>query len=137
VLPPVMADRGLADAVRALALDCPLAVETDIDLPGRLPAPVETACYFAVAEILTNAAKHSGARDARIMVGHSAGVLRIEVTDFGLGGADPSAGTGLAGVEKRLATFDGILAVSSPTGGPTIVGLEMPCALSSLKTTSC
>jgi signal transduction histidine kinase len=131
VLPPVLADRGLADAVRALALDCPLAVETDIVLPGRLPAPVETACYFAVAEILTNAAKHSAARDARITVGHCAGILRIEVTDFGLGGADPLAGTGLAGVEKRLATFDGILAVSSPAGGPTIVVLEIPCSLSS------
>jgi signal transduction histidine kinase len=137
VLPPVLADRGLADAVRALALDCPLTVETDIDLPGRLPAPVETACYFAVAEILTNAAKHSGARDARITLGHVAGILRIEVTDFGLGGADPSAGTGLGGVEKRLATFDGILAVSSPAGGPTIVVLEIPCTLSSLKTSSC
>jgi len=137
VLPPVLADRGLADAVRSLALDCPLTVETDIDLHGRLPSPVETACYFAVAEILTNAAKHSGARDARITVGHCAGVLRIEVTDFGLGGADPSAGTGLAGVEKRLATFDGILAVSSPAGGPTIVVLEIPCAFSPRTTASC
>jgi signal transduction histidine kinase len=137
VLPPVLADRGLADAVRALALDSPLRVETDLDLPARLPAPVETACYFAVAEVLTNAAKHSGARDARIAISHSGGLLRIEVTDFGLGGADPARGSGLAGVEKRLATFDGILAVSSPAGGPTIVVMEVPCALSSLRTSSC
>jgi signal transduction histidine kinase len=137
VLPPVLADRGLADAVRALALDSPLAVETDIDLPGRLPAPVETACYFAVAEVLTNAAKHSGARDARIVMSHAAGTLRIEVTDFGLGGADPAAGSGLAGVERRLATFDGIMAISSPVGGPTIVVLEVPCVLSSPKISSC
>ena len=137
VLPPVLADRGLADAVRALALDSPLAVETDIDLPGRLPAPVETACYFAVAEVLTNAAKHSGARDARIVMSHADGALRIEVTDFGLGGADPAAGSGLAGVERRLATFDGIMAISSPVGGPTIVVLEVPCALSSPKISSC
>ena len=137
VLPPVLADRGLADAVRALALDCPLVVDAEIDLAGRLPAPVETACYFAVAELLTNAAKHSGARDARIAVSHSGGVLRIEVTDFGLGGADPSAGSGLAGVERRLATFDGILVVSSPIGGPTIVVMEVPCALSLPKTSSC
>ena len=68
---------------------------------------------------------------------HSAGLLRIEVTDFGLGGADPAGGTGLAGVEKRLASFDGIMAVSSPAGGPTIVVLEVPCALSSPKTSSC
>lgn len=137
VLPPVLADRGLADAVQALALDSPLHVQTDIDLPGRLPAPVETACYFAVAELLTNAAKHSGARDARIAMSHSGRLLRIEVTDFGLGGADPARGSGLAGVEKRLATFDGILAVSSPAGGPTIVVMELPCVLSSPKTSSC
>ncbi len=136
VHPPVLADRGLADAVKALALDSPLHVQTDIDLPGRLPAPVETACYFAVAELLTNAAKHSGARDARITMSHSDGLLRIEVTDFGLGGANPALGSGLAGVEKRLATFDGILAVSSPIGGPTMVVMEVPCALSSPKTSS-
>ena len=136
VLPPVLADRGLADAVRALALDSPLHVQTEIDLPGRLPSPVETACYFAVAELLTNAAKHSGARDARIAISHSDRLLRLEVTDFGLGGADPALGSGLAGVEKRLATFDGILAVSSPAGGPTIVVMEVPCALSSPKTSS-
>ncbi len=137
VLPPVLADRGLADAVRALALDCPLNVQTDVYLPGRMPAPVETACYFAVAEVLTNAAKHSGARDARVSMSHAAGMLRIEVTDFGLGGADPSAGSGLAGVERRLATFDGILAISSPVGGPTIVVMEVPCVLSSPKISSC
>jgi signal transduction histidine kinase len=137
VHPPVLADRGLADAVRALALDSPLAVQTQIDLPGRVAAPVETACYFAVAELLTNAAKHSGARDARIDVWHDDGRLRIEVTDFGLGGADPAAGSGLAGVEKRLAAFDGIMAISSPAGGPTIVVLEVPCALSSPKTSTC
>jgi signal transduction histidine kinase len=137
VHPPVLADRGLADAVRALALDSPLAVETQIDLPGRVAAPVETACYFAVAELLTNAAKHSGARDARIDVRHHDGRLRIEVTDFGLGRADPAAGSGLAGVEKRLAAFDGIMAISSPAGGPTIVVLEVPCALSLPKTSTC
>jgi signal transduction histidine kinase len=137
VLPPVLADRGLADAVRALALDCPLTVETDVDLPGRLPAPVETACYFAVAEILTNAAKHSSARDAHVSMSHAGGMLRIEVTDFGLGGADPARGSGLAGVERRLATFDGILVVSSPVGGPTIVVMEVPCVLSSPKISSC
>ena len=137
VLPPVLADRGLSDAVRALALDCPLTVTTEIDLPGRLPAPVETACYFAVAEVLTNAAKHSGARDARVSMSHAGGMLRIEVTDFGLGGADPACGSGLAGVERRLASFDGILVVSSPIGGPTMIVMEVPCALSSRRISSC
>jgi signal transduction histidine kinase len=137
VHPPVLADRGLGDAVRALALDTPLRIETEVSLPDRLPAPIETACYFAVAEVLTNAVKHSGARAARISVIHAGGVLRIVVTDFGIGGADVSHGTGLAGVEKRLATFDGIMAVSSPVGGPTMVVMEVPCASSSLKTSSC
>jgi signal transduction histidine kinase len=135
--PPVLADRGLADALRSLALDAPLRIETDIDLPGRLPAPIETACYFAVAELLTNAAKHSGAREGRLSAAHRDGKLRITVTDLGLGGADPARGTGLAGLEKRLAAFDGIVAVSSPVGGPTIVVLEVPCASSSPKTSSC
>jgi signal transduction histidine kinase len=136
VHPPVLADRGLGDAIRALALDTPMKIETDIDLPGRLAAPVETACYFAVAEVLTNAAKHSGARDGRISVLHADGILRIVVTDFGVGGANPARGTGLAGVEKRLATFDGIVAVSSPLGGPTMVVLEVPCASSWQKISS-
>jgi signal transduction histidine kinase len=137
VHPPVLADRGLGDAIRALALDTPMRIETDLDLPARLPAPIETACYFAVAEVLTNAVKHSGAREARIAVAHADDVLRIAVTDFGIGGADPARGSGLAGVEKRLATFDGIVAVSSPVGGPTMVVMEVPCASSLPKISSC
>jgi signal transduction histidine kinase len=162
VYPPVLADRGLADAVRALALNTPIRTETDINVPGRLDPPVESACYFAVAEALTNAVKHSGARLVQIRIRYSAGVhspgyharpsfpahpfrpaqpspglLRIEVTDDGAGGADPARGSGLQGVERRLGTFDGILAVSSPPGGPTIIVMEIPCALSSRRTSSC
>jgi signal transduction histidine kinase len=129
VHPPVLADRGLADAIRALALDSPMRIDTEVDLPGRPPAPIETACYFAAAELLTNAAKHSGARDARVSAEHDGAMLRISVTDFGLGGADPANGTGLSGIERRLAAFDGILAVSSPAGGPTTIVIEVPCAL--------
>jgi signal transduction histidine kinase len=137
IYPPVLADRGLADAVRALALDTPLRTELDVDLPGEVELPVGAAVYFGVAEVLANAVRHSGARTIRIHLRHAAGALRAEVTDDGAGGADPAAGTGLAGVERRLATFDGILAVSSPPGGPTIVAIEVPCALSSAKTSSC
>ena len=123
--------------MRALALDSPVPTTADIDLPGRLPAPVEAAAYFAVAEALANAAKHAGARSVHIRAAHSAGTLRIEVTDDGAGGADPARGTGLRGIERRLGTFDGVLAVSSPPGGPTIVVIEVPCASSSPKTCSC
>jgi signal transduction histidine kinase len=136
IYPPVLADRGLGHAVRALALDTPLPTELDIDLPGRLSAPVESACYFAIAEALANAVKHSGARRVQIRIRHADNVLRIEVADDGVGGADPTQGTGLQGVERRLGTFDGILAVSSPPGGPTMVVMEVPCELSSPKTYS-
>ena len=134
--PPVLADRGLADAIQALALRCPVPAETDVKLAGRPPAPVESAVYFAVTEALANAVKHADASHIHIRIAHWAGMLRIEVTDDGHGGADPDNGTGLLGVEQRIAAFDGILAVSSPSGGPTIVVIEVPCALSSLKTCS-
>jgi len=155
IYPPVLADRGLADAIRALALDSPLPVELDIDLPGPAAAgghaspaatgghastielPVASAVYFSVAEALTNVTKHAGARSVRIQLSQASGLLRAQVTDDGSGGADPAHGTGLAGVERRLAAFDGILAVNSPPGGPTIVVIEVPCASSSPKTSSC
>ena len=137
IYPPVLADRGLGDAIRALALDTPLPTVVDVDLPGQVDLPVASAVYFSVAEALANATKHAHARSVRIVLSQAAGMLRAEVTDDGAGGADPAAGTGLAGVERRLATFDGILAVSSPPGGPTIVVIEVPCASSSAKTSSC
>ncbi|HEX5300633.1 MAG TPA: ATP-binding protein [Streptosporangiaceae bacterium] len=89
---------------------------------------------------MANVVKHAEARSVHIDLSHRGGVLRAEVTDNGAGfrvGADAASGTGLAGVERRLATFDGILAVSSPPGGPTIVVIEVPCASSSAKTSSC
>jgi signal transduction histidine kinase len=140
VHPPVLADRGLADAVRALALDSPLPVRVTNELPGRPPAPVESAAYFAVSELLANVAKHADAGRVWIDIRHDGGMtgmLRIGVTDDGRGGADPALGTGLQGIERRLAAFDGVLAVSSPPGGPTVVNMEIPCVLSSPKTSSC
>ncbi|MFH8441535.1 sensor histidine kinase [Streptomyces sp. NPDC018026] len=128
--PPVLAERGLGDAVRALALRLPVAVEVDVDLPGRADAPVESAAYFAVSEILTNAVKHSGADRIWIDLHYTEQRLRLSVTDNGKGGASIGAGSGLVGVERRLGTFDGVLAVSSPAGGPTMVTMEIPCALS-------
>ena len=136
ICPPVLADRGLADAIRALALDTPLRTEVEADLPGRPGPAVETACYFAVAEALTNAVKHAQARQAQIRIWHADGSLRITVIDDGGGGADPAAGSGLRGLERRLGTFDGVLAVNSPAGGPTIIAIEVPCALSSPKISS-
>jgi len=135
--PPVLADRGLADAIRALALDAPVRINLASDLAGRPPAPVESAAYFAVSELLANVSKHAEARQTWIDIRHTDDMLRIGVTDNGHGGADPARGTGLRGIERRLAPFDGVLAISSPPGGPTAVTMEVPCALSSPKTSSC
>jgi signal transduction histidine kinase len=137
IYPPVLADRGLAEAVRNLALDTLLDVEVEVGMVGEPPMPVAAAVYFALAEALTNAVRYAGDGTVQVRVEHADGILRATVTDDGLGGADPSRGTGLAGVERRLATFDGILAVSSPAGGPTIIAIEVPCALSSAKISSC
>ncbi|OUC96845.1 sensor histidine kinase [Streptomyces swartbergensis] len=128
--PPVLADRGLADAVRALAMDSPLDVTVNADLPGRPEAPVESAMYFAVAEALANAAKHAAPDTVSIDLWYEGGALRGQVIDDGRGGADPSRGTGLRGIERRLAAFDGILAINSKPGGPTTLTMELPCALS-------
>ena len=139
----MLADRGLADAIRALALDSPMRIDLASDVDGRPPAPVESAAYFAVCELLANVSKHAEARQTWIDIRHTEGMLRIGVTDNGHGGADPAlkgggeAGGGLRGIERRLAPFDGVLAISSPLGGPTAVTMEVPCALSSPKTSSC
>ncbi|MEU5401685.1 sensor domain-containing protein [Streptomyces sp. NPDC005963] len=128
--PPVLAERGLGDAVKALALRLPLRTDVDVELTGRAEAPVESAAYFAVSEALANAVKHSGAERVWVDISHRGDALRIAVTDNGKGGASADSGSGLSGVERRLGTFDGILAVSSPVGGPTMITMEIPCALS-------
>ncbi|MFD0202170.1 MULTISPECIES: sensor histidine kinase [Saccharothrix] len=134
--PPVLADRGLDGALRALALAHPLPVEVDLELAGRPEAPVESAVYFAVAETLTNVAKHSGATSAWVRVRHEGGRLSLMIGDDGRGGAEATEQGGLRGIERRLAAFDGTLGIASPVGGPTIVTMELPCELSSVKTSS-
>jgi signal transduction histidine kinase len=145
--PPVLADRGLGDAVRALALDSPLRVQVEVDLPERLEPAVESAAYFAVSELLTNVAKHAHAVTVRLDLWYRDGRLRVTCTDDGrggasVGGADAAAargrggGTGLVGIERRIGTFDGVMAVRSPVGGPTEITLEIPCASSSAKTST-
>ncbi|CAM3326614.1 histidine kinase [Kibdelosporangium persicum] len=136
ILPPVLAERGLGDAVRALALDNALTVHVAVDLPGRVDAPVEAAVYFAISEVLTNAAKHGQAEQVSVDLRHVDGKLRATVADDGRGGADPAQGSGLRGIQRRLATFDGVLTLTSPSGGPTTVTLEVPCALSSPRTST-
>ncbi len=131
ILPPVLADRGLNGGLQALALASPVKMDVDLILVGRAPAPVESAVYFAVAETLANAAKHSGGTSGWIWLRHSDGRLSISVGDNGVGGATMVSGGGLHGIGRRLAAFDGTVNVASPIGGPTIVSMELPCVLSS------
>jgi len=135
ILPPVLADRGLDGAVDALALSVPMPVTVAIDLDGAaLSPPAESAAYFAVAEALANVVKHSGARSVAIRIACTDDTVSMEVEDDGVGGADPSVGTGLAGIARRLEALDGSVRLSSPPGGPTVVHMEVPCEPSSLKT---
>lgn len=124
--PPVLADRGLADAIRAVAVDLPIDFDLDLQ-PPPLPPPLESAVYFGTAECLANMGKHSGASAGWVRMAPRSGVLHVEIGDNGRGGADPN-GSGLQGVAGRLAVFDGTMEVSSPVGGPTIVTMEVPCA---------
>ena len=131
IYPPVLADRGLVEAVRALAALCP--VPTGIDLGEaaeptlRAPAAAEAAAYFVVSEALTNVAKHSGARTALVRLRTTAEAISILVRDDGHGGAAEGAGSGITGLRRRVAAFDGSTELSSPPGGPTVLKVEIPC----------
>ncbi|KUL35931.1 sensor histidine kinase [Actinoplanes awajinensis] len=133
--PPVLAERGLDGAVRALVMALPISATVETALPGRLETPVESAAYFAVAEALANTTRHSAAQNAQVELWHTGSTLVMRISDDGRGGADPATGTGLRGIERRLAAFDGTMSLSSPRGGPTVVTMEVPCASSSPKTT--
>jgi signal transduction histidine kinase len=123
--PPVL-DQGLGAALATLAADSEVPVELVIDLPERPSAAIETIAYFCAAELLTNVAKHSGARHATLEVVHDSGLLRVRVSDDGSGGARIEARGGLAGLAERVRTVDGRLQISSPPGGPTVVTVELP-----------
>jgi signal transduction histidine kinase len=125
--PGVLTDHGLEPALTALADRAPLPVTVAAD-PGRLPADVESAAYFTVAEALTNVAKYSHAAAASVSVASVNGHLVVEVRDDGVGGADASRGTGLRGLADRVAALGGRLEVESPAGAGTVLRAEIPCA---------
>ncbi|MFF4240620.1 sensor histidine kinase [Actinomadura geliboluensis] len=127
ILPPVLADRGLARALDGLAADCGVPCRVDVDVPGRCAVSVEATAYFVTAEALTNISRHSGARQAAVVVRRSGDRLLLRVEDDGAGGADERAGSGLAGIRSRIEAHDGALALTSPPGGPTVLRMELPC----------
>ncbi len=125
--PSVLSDRGLDAALEGLAIRAPLPVEL-ADTPGeRLPDRVESAAYFVVAEALTNVAKYSGADHATVRVVRADGRVVVEVSDDGVGGADPDKGTGLRGLFDRVSALDGQLEVDSERGRGTTITAMIPC----------
>lgn len=127
ILPPVLADRSLADALTGLAAACPVPCRIDATATDRCAASVEATAYFVVAEALTNIARHSSAGQASVTVGLGGGRLRVRVTDDGRGGADEHAGSGLVGIRRRVQAHDGTFALDSPPGGPTTILVGLPC----------
>ncbi|MFG2819815.1 sensor histidine kinase [Kitasatospora sp. NPDC048365] len=128
IAPPILTDRGLREALSALGARCIVPAELDAGpISRRLDAAIETAAYFVVAEALTNVAKHSHARRCTVGMRHADGLLRVWVTDDGVGGAALAKGHGLQGLADRLHAIGGRLRVSSPEDGPTTVTAELPC----------
>ncbi|MFL5996054.1 MAG: sensor histidine kinase [Streptomyces sp.] len=129
ILPPVLADRGLAGALTGLAAESAVPCTVDVEMPRRCAASVEATAYFVAAEALTNIAKHSGASRATITVRAPGARLLLRITDDGRGGADEHAGSGLTGIRHRLAAHDGTLHLTSPPGGPTVLEADLPCGV--------
>ncbi|WP_199441296.1 sensor histidine kinase [Umezawaea beigongshangensis] len=127
ILPPVLTDRSLADALATLATACPVPCRIDTDEAERCAASVEATAYFAAAEALTNVARHSGAQHSAVTLRRHDDHLRLEITDDGHGGADVHAGSGLAGIRRRVEAHDGTFALTSPSGGPTTLVVSLPC----------
>ncbi|MGW1089999.1 sensor histidine kinase [Streptomyces sp. NPDC002596] len=124
--PAVLTDRGLDAALSAIASRCTVPVTVEVDLASRPAQAIEGIAYFTVSELLQNVSKHAYATRATVDVWRTADRLMLQVTDNGRGGADLSAGSGLAGLTERLDAVDGILVVDSPVGGPTRVTAELP-----------
>jgi signal transduction histidine kinase len=125
--PAVLTERGLEPALHALASRAPVPVAVQTDGEQRLPAPVEVAAYFVVAEALANVAKYAQASEATVAVRRTTGCVTVEVTDDGIGGADAAQGSGLRGLGDRVAALDGTLSLESPPGHGTCLHVEIPC----------
>ena len=141
IRPPLLADRGLNEAVRSLCASTSVPTTFTSTLTGRLPEPLETALYFAAAELVTNAVKHANAQNITVSITQGKSLIMLEVQDDGAGGIPQDAlgskaSGGLEGIRRRLATFDGEMFVSSPAEGPTSVRTIVPYTASTAEQNS-
>lgn len=127
IYPPILDELGLEGALASLAGRSVVPCTLDATDIGRVPAAVESASYFVVAEALTNVNKYSAATRAAVRVEREGELLLIAVEDDGTGGAIERPGGGLAGIRRRVEAFEGTMELSSPAGGPTILRTELPC----------
>ena len=124
ILPSILTRGGLRAGVQAVVARMPLPVDVDVTAE-RFPPGVEATAYFVVSEALTNTVKHSGATRARVVAEASGGVLRVEISDDGRGGAAPDGGSGLVGLRDRVAALDGYLEIENPPGGGTRILMRL------------
>jgi signal transduction histidine kinase len=124
--PAILAEGGLEAALKTLARRSPIPVELDVQAESRLPEPIEVAAYYVVSEALTNAAKHARASVVHVDVQASDHVLRIAVSDDGVGGADPVGGSGLLGLKDRAEAIGGVISLQSPQGSGNSLQVELP-----------
>ncbi|MFG1885241.1 sensor histidine kinase [Micromonospora sp. NPDC049102] len=127
ILPPVLDDRGLAGALAGLAGSCAVPCRLAVDVAVRCAASVEATAYFVVAEALTNVVRHSGASQVDVAVRREQGLLLVTIEDDGRGDADEAHGSGLTGIRRRVEAYDGRMTLTSPSGGPTRMHVELPC----------
>ena len=124
--PVILSNSGVGPAVKALARRSPVPVDLDVEVPGRLPEQIEVAAYYVVSEMLTNAAKHANASAVHVGIETAGAILRVSVSDDGIGGADPSNGSGLVGLRDRVEALGGTLSIHSPPGVGTRLTVELP-----------
>ena len=125
--PAVLTDRGLGPALETLVGRTPLPVEVETNLEERLPEQIEAAAYYVVSESLANIAKYANASSARVSISRENGAAIVEVADDGVGGADPTRGSGLRGLVDRVEALAGRLEVESVPGRGTQIRAEIPC----------
>jgi signal transduction histidine kinase len=125
--PVILEDRGLDAALSAVVARAPIPVALDVDVTKRPSPAVESAAYFVVNEALTNVQRHAMATRAHVSIARAGDRLVLEIRDDGVGGADMTRGSGLAGLRDRVAGLGGTMYVISPQGGPTTISVELPC----------
>jgi signal transduction histidine kinase len=126
--PAVLTDRGLGPALDALAARAPLPIDVTMVPDERLSPPVEAAAYYVIAEAITNVAKYANATGATVSIARANGAATVTVSDDGVGGADPTVGSGLSGLAARVEALNGRLDIDSPPGGGTRITAEIPLA---------